>query len=255
MARETSQALQPELSGKVAIVTGASRRMGKAIALRLAEAGVVVVVNAKTSAASAAEVVRTIEGRGGKGISVLADVTDPEAVRGMVEKTVGAFGRIDILVNTLAIRHHDSLAETTLASWHEVLASVLDSTFLCAQACAPHLIASKGAIVNIGGASAHFGQKHHAAVMTAKMGLIGLTRALALDLGPDVVANCLIPGRIEASEDRRSATPRYPMERIPAGRAGSLEEVAEAVIMLCNPRSRFINAQAIHISGGMLFGI
>lgn len=91
--------------------------------------------------------------------------------------------------------------------------------------------------------------------MTAKMGLVGLTRALAIDLGPDVVVNCLIPGRIEAPEDRRSATPRYPMERIPAGRAGSLEEVAEAVIMLCNPRSRFINAQAIHISGGMLFGL
>jgi 3-oxoacyl-[acyl-carrier protein] reductase len=249
------QGPQPEFSGKVAIVTGASRRMGKAIALRLSDTGASVVVNAKTSAASAAEVVRAIETRGGKAISALADVTDPDAVRGMVDKALEAFGRIDILVNTVAIRHHDPLAETTLASWHEVLASVLDSTFLCAQACAPHLTASKGAIVNIGGASAHFGQKHHAAVMTAKMGLVGLTRALALDLGPEVVVNCLIPGRIEAPEDRRSATPRYPMERIPAGRAGSLEEVAEAVIMLCNPRSRFINAQAIHISGGMLFGL
>jgi 3-oxoacyl-[acyl-carrier protein] reductase len=135
------------------------------------------------------------------------------------------------------------------------LDSILLSTFLCSKACASYLIESKGSIVNIGGASAHFGQRDHAAVMTAKMGLIGLTRALALDLGPNVVANCLIPGRIEAPEDRRFKSSRYPTDRIPLARAGSIEEVAEAVVMLCNPRSRFINAQAVNISGGMVFGI
>ena len=245
----------PDLSGKVAIVTGASRRMGRAIALRLAESGASLVINAKSSAASAAEVVKEIEGRGGQAISLLADVVKPDAVQEMVDRTVATYGRIDILVNTVAVRHHSHLTDTTLAEWHEVLDSILLATFLCSKACARHLIASKGVIVNIGGASAHFGQRDHAAVMTAKMGLIGLTRALALDLGPDVIANCLIPGRIEAPEDRRSGSSRYTLDRIPLGRAGSIEEVAEAVAMLCNPRSRFINAQAVHISGGMVFGI
>jgi 3-oxoacyl-[acyl-carrier protein] reductase len=244
----------PDLSGKVAIVTGASRRMGRAIALRLAESGASLLINARSSAASAEEVAREIEQKGGRAISLLANVTDPDAVQRMVDHAVAAYGGIDILVNTVAVRHHAPLTGTTLADWHEVLDSVLLSTFLCAKACASHLVASKGVIVNIGGASAHVGQRDHAAVMTAKMGLIGLTRALALDLGPDVVANCLIPGRIEAPEDRRSGS-RYPMDRIPLARAGSLAEVAEAVAMLCNPRSRFINAQAIHISGGMAFGI
>lgn len=247
--------LSPELTGKVAIVTGASRRMGRAIALRLAEAGASVAVNGKSSATGIAETVRLIEERGGKAMPALADVTNEASVQSMIDAVVAKFGRIDILVNTVAIRHHTPIADTSFKEWHEVLASVLDSTFLCSKACGPQLIANKGAIVNIGGASAHFGQKHHAAVMTAKMGLIGLTRALALDFGPEVIANCLIPGRIEAPEDKKAGSARYPMERIPAGRAGSLEEVAEAVVMLCNPRSRFVNAQAIHISGGMLFGL
>ena len=245
----------PDLSGKVAIVTGASKKMGRAIALRLAESGASLVINAKSSAASAAGVVSEVEQHGGRAISILADVTDPDMVQQMVDRTVSTFGRIDILVNTVALRHHAPLAETTLTQWHEVLDSILLSSFLCSKACASHLVASQGVIVNIGGASAHFGRRDHAAVMTAKMGLIGLTRALALDLAPDVVANCLIPGRIGASENRHSDSPRYPLERIPLARNGSVEEIAEAVAMLCNPRSRFINAQAIHVSGGMIFGI
>ena len=246
---------EQELSGKVAIVTGSTRRMGRAIALRLAESGAAIVVNGKALAKNADAVVKDIEAQGGKAISVMADITKPAEVKRIVDGAMAAFGRIDILVNTVALRHHHSLAETSLEEWHEVLASVLDGSFLCSKACAPHLVASHGTIVNIGGASAHFGVKDHAAVMTAKMGLVGLTRALALDLGPDVVVNCLIPGRIDAAEDRRSGSSNYTMERIPAKRAGSLEEVAEAVTMLCNPRCRFINAQALHISGGMLFGI
>jgi 3-oxoacyl-[acyl-carrier protein] reductase len=245
----------PDLSGKVAIVTGASRRMGRAIAMRLAESGASLVINARTSAASAAEVVKDIEAVGGKAVPVLADVTNPAAAQGMVDRTLAAFGRIDILVNTVAVRHHSPLVETSVDEWREVLDSILLSTFLCCRACAPQLIENKGFVVNIGGASAHFGQRDHAAVMTAKMGLVGLTRAIAIDLGPDVVANCLIPGRIEAGEERRSQTSRYPMDRIPLARAGRIEEVAEAVAMLCNPRSRFMNAQAVHVSGGMLYGV
>jgi 3-oxoacyl-[acyl-carrier protein] reductase len=229
--------------------------MGRAIALRLAESGASLVINAKSSAAAAAEVVKEIEQRGGKAVAFLADATDPEAVENMVDRTLAAYGRVDILVNNLAVRHHAHLTQTTPSEWHEVLDSILLATFLCSKACASQLAANQGTIVNIGGASAHTGQRDHPAVMTAKMGLIGLTRALAVDLGPDVVANCLIPGRIESPEGRRSNSTRYPLDRIPLARAGALEEVAEAVAMLCNPRTRFINAQALHISGGMVFSI
>jgi 3-oxoacyl-[acyl-carrier protein] reductase len=244
-----------DLEGKTAVVTGSSRRIGRSIALRLAQAGANVVINAKASAAKAEAVASEIKALGVGSIAIMADIIDPDAVKAMAEKTVETFGGVDILVNTVALRRHTPLPQITLAEWREVLSSALDGTFLCSQAFAPHLIARKGWIVNIGGASAHFGQKNQPHVMTAKMGIVGLTRSLAIDLGPDVVVNCLIPGRVDGPEDRRAATPRYPMERIPAGRPGTLEEVAEAVAMLCNPRCRFINGQSVHISGGMLFGI
>lgn len=244
-----------DLEGKTAVVTGSSRRIGRAIAIRLAQAGASVVINAKASADRAEAVSREIKQFGVGSIAVMADITDPAAVKGMVDKTVVTFGGVDILVNTVALRRHKPLPDITFAEWREVLSSVLDGAFLCSQAFAPHLSARQGWIVNIGGASAHFGMKNQPHVMTAKMGLIGLTRSLAIDLGPNVVVNCLIPGRVDGPEDRRAATPRYPMDRIPAGRPGTLEEVAEAVAMLCNPRCRFVNGQSVHISGGMLFGI
>lgn len=244
-----------DLEGKTAVVTGSSRRIGRAIAMRFAQAGASVVISAKSSVERAEAVAREIQALGVKSAAIMVDITDPASVKQMADKAVAIFGGVDILVNTVAVRRHTPLPDITLAEWRDVLSSTLDGTFLCSQAFAPHLAKRKGWIVNIGGASAHFGQKNQPHVMTAKMGLIGLTRSLAIDLGPDVVVNCLIPGRVDGPEDRRANTPRYPMERIPAGRAGTLEEVAEAVAMLCNPRCRFLNGQSVHISGGMLFGI
>ena len=243
------------LVGKIALVTGSSRRMGRSIALRLADSGASLVINARSSYADAEVVAKEIRCRGGQAISVLADITKPTEVERMKERVLAEFGGIDILVNNVAIRSHTALEETSLDEWHRILSSILDGSFLCAKAFAPSLVERKGCLINIGGASAHFGQKNHVAVITAKMGLVGMTRALAIDLGPNVLVNCLIPGRIDAPNDKRAASTRYPMDRIPAGRAGTLEEVAEAIIMLCNPRCRFINGQSIHISGGMLFGL
>ena len=242
-------------AGKTAVVTGSSRRMGRAIAMRLAESGASLVINARTSRSDAEAVAAEIRAGGGQAIAILADITRPEDVQRMADRAISEFGGVDILVNNVAIRSHTPLAETSLDEWRRVLSSILDGSFLCAQAFAPALVQRRGSLINIGGASAHFGQKNHVSVMTAKMGLVGLTRALAIDLGPDVLVNCLIPGRIDGPGDKRAASGRYPLERIPAGRSGTLEEVAEAVAMLCNPRCRFINGQAIHISGGMLFGI
>lgn len=242
------------LAGKVALVTGSSRRMGREIALRLAEAGANVVINGRSDQERAKAVAREVEAKGVRSIAIVADITDPKAVRRMADETIATFGRFDILVNNAAIRRHTPLAELTMEEWHEGLATVLDGTMLLAQAFGPQLIKNEGTIVNIGGASAHFVVKNHATVMTAKMGLIGLTRALAADLGPQVVVNCLIPGKAAAPGEVRDRA-NYTLDRILSGRSGTLAEIAEGVVMLCNPKCRFINAQAIHISGGMVFGI
>lgn len=245
-----------DLSGKVALVTGSSRRMGRAIAMRLAEAGADIVVHGKGNIDGAQETAREIEKRGRRALICLADITKPTDVRRMADETLAKLGRLDILVNNVAIRKHTPLAELTLELWHEGLASVLDGTMLCSQAFAPELVKNNGWIVNIGGASAHFVVKNHATVMTAKMGLIGLTRALAKDLAPNVMVNCLIPGKAQApGEVRNREGGGYPVERVLAGRIATLDEIAEGVLMLCNPRCRYINAQAIHISGGMLVGL
>lgn len=246
-----------DLSGKVAIVTGAAVRMGRAIALRLAEAGAAVVVNTRASIEKAHDVAREIEQAGGRALAVAADVTSPSEVGRMVDQAVSELGRIDILVNNVAIRYRTPFVKMSIGEWHEVLASMLDAAFLCSQACASQLIANQGNIVNIGGASAYFGSGGHAHVMTAKLGLVGLTRALALDLAPHVVVNCLSPGRIDAEGDNHpvmTGQRAYTLDRIPAGRAGTVEEVAEGVAMLCSPRCRFINGQTVHINGGMFFG-
>jgi 3-oxoacyl-[acyl-carrier protein] reductase len=245
------------LSGKVAIVTGAAVRMGRAIALRLAQEGAAIVVNTRSSIGQANDVVREIERSGGKALAIAADVTDPAAVQDMVEQSIKTLGRIDILVNNVSIRHRTPFQKIPLGEWREVLSSTLDGAFLCAQACAAQLVLNHGSIVNIGGASAYFGSGGHAHVMTAKLGLVGLTRALALDLAPNVVVNCLSPGRIDAEGDTHpvmTGQRAYTLDRIPAGRAGTLEEVAEGVAMLCSPRCRFINGQTLHINGGMFFG-
>ena len=240
------------LDGKVAIVTGAARRMGRAIALRLADDGASVAINTKTALDRAQDVAAEAEARGVGALAIRADVADPAAVARMVAETVARFGRIDILVNTVAVRRHAPLAGISLAEWHEVLHSTLDGSFLCAQAAAPHLVRSAGTIVNIGGASAHFGGRDRPHVMTAKAGLLGLTRSLAIDLAPHVVVNCLVPGRIDAPGDRNPGG-SYALDFIPAGRAGSLDEVADCVAMLCSPRCRFLTGQAIHLNGGMYF--
>jgi 3-oxoacyl-[acyl-carrier protein] reductase len=249
-----------ELAGKVAIVTGGARRIGRAICLRLAEFGASVVVNAQTAIERAQAVALEIEAMGCGALPILADVTDPAAVRRMVDTTIERFGRIDILVNNAAVRDKGRLVELSLEDWHRVVLTVLDGAFLCSQACAPHLIASEGTIVNIGGASSYAGSRDHPHVMTAKLGLVGLTRSLALDLGPKVVANCLSPGIIddpgddEAKRAHRAHGYGTSGGSGPANRSGMVSEIAEGVAMLCSPRCCYMTGQTMHINGGVYFG-
>ena len=243
-----------ELAGKVALVTGGARNIGRAIALALAEGGAAVLVNARTSGDEAQKTVAAIRAAGGKADLHLADVTDPAAVAAMVAAAVAQFGRLDMLVNNAAIRAETPFAEMKLEDWRRVLATVLDGAFLCAQACLPHLRrAGGGSIVNIGGLTAHQGARGRAHVVTAKAGLAGMTRALAHDLAPEgITVNCVVPGTIETLRGLPGA-PERPAHRQgppPVGRRGEPEEVAAAVRFLCGPGARYITGQSLHVNGG-----
>ena len=172
------------LSGKVAIVTGAGRNIGRAIALMLAADGAAVVVNARANKAEADAVVAEIEAAGGKAVAHLGDIGDPETARGLAALALDRFGRIDILVNNAALRREKPIGEMSYAEWREVMDVTLDGAFHCVTACLPALKRSgEGRIVNMGGMSAHIGAKNRAHVMTAKAALVGFSRALAHDLG------------------------------------------------------------------------
>jgi 3-oxoacyl-[acyl-carrier protein] reductase len=243
-----------ELAGKVALVTGGARNIGRAIALALAAGGAAVMVNARSSRADAQQTVELIQAAGGRAALHLADVTDAGAVGAMVAAAVAEFGRLDILVNNAAIRAETSIAEMKLEDWQRILSVVLDGAFLCAQACLPHMVrAGGGSVVNVGGMSAHKGAAGRAHVVTAKAGLAGMTRALALDLAPHAITvNCVVPGTIETLRALPGA-PERPVHRQglpPVGRRGEPGEVAAAVRFLCGPGARYITGQSLHVNGG-----
>ena len=243
-----------ELAGKVALVTGGARNIGRAISRSLAAGGAAVMVNVHTSIDAAKQTIGMIEGAGGKAAYHVADVTKPDAVRGLVEETVRRFGRLDILVSNAAIRIETPFEKITLDEWHKVLATVLDGAFLSAQACLPHFMrAGGGTIVNIGGLTGHKGALHRAHVIAAKAGLAGMTKAVALDLAEhNITVNCVVPGQIETQRGLPGAPERAASRSAlpPAGRRGAPGEVAAMVRMLAGPDARYITGQAIHINGG-----
>jgi 3-oxoacyl-[acyl-carrier protein] reductase len=243
-----------ELAGKVALVTGAARNIGRAVARSLAAGGAAVMVNANTSRAEAEKTVGMIEAAGGKAAIHIADITNAEQVNALIEATAKRFGRLDFLVNNAAVRFETPFEKMTFDEWRKVLSIVLDGAFLCAHAALPHLIrAGGGTIINIGGQTGHKGAAERAHVITAKAGLAGMTKALALDLAPhQITVNCVVPGAIE-SQRGLPGVPERPADRRappPIGRRGEPEEIAAMVRMLCGPDARYITGQAIHVNGG-----
>jgi 3-oxoacyl-[acyl-carrier protein] reductase len=246
-----------ELAAKVAIVTGAGRNIGRAIALALAEGGASVVVNARSNRAEADAVVREIEAAGGNAVVHVGDVADAKAVQAMADFTVEHFGRIDILVNNAALRREKTFAEMSYAEWREIMDVTLDGTFHCVKACLPALRAGRaGTVINIGGLSAHTGAKDRAHVVTAKAGIIGLTRALAHDLASDgITVNCVVPGLIGTPRAKDKPEPAHHLtHQTVTGERGRPEDVAVMVRFLCGPGARYINGQAIHANGGAYLG-
>jgi len=241
-----------ELVERVAVVTGAARNIGRAIALDLASAGASIVVNARSSAAEAAAVVEEIEAAGGKACVHLADIADPEAAQSLIDTAIRTFGRLDILVNNAAIRRETAFDDLGWQEWREVLSVILDGAYLCAHAAVVHLRQSDaGSIVNIGGMSAHSGAADRAHVIAAKAGLVGLTRGLAHDLAPQVTVNCVVPGLIDTVRIAATGMPGHDRGRSTLlGRRGRPEDVASLVRYLCGPGGRYVTGQAIHANGG-----
>lgn len=250
MTGEVGMAPGRELAGKVFVVTGGARNIGRAICRSLAAGGAQVMINTRRSVADADATARLLEGHGA---TFVADVTDPVEVERLVAATIERFGRIDGLVHNAAVRAEQAFDAITFADWRRVLAVILDGAFLCAQACLPHLVrAGGGSIVHIGGETGHQGAAHRAHVVAAKAGLAGLTKALALDLAPHrITVNCVVPGRIATTRDPASTNaPTHRRGPPPVGRLGLPEEVAAMVRTLCGPDARYVTGQAIHVNGG-----
>jgi 3-oxoacyl-[acyl-carrier protein] reductase len=245
-----------ELSGKTAIVTGAGRNIGRAIALALADAGASVAVVVRSNKAEADAVVKEITGKGGEALALLADISDPKTVQAMADAAQEQFGRIDILVNNAAIRREKSIDDMSYADWREVMDVTLDGAFHCVKACLPALKKNGGAIVNIGGMSAHIGSKDRAHVTAAKLGLVGFTRGLAHDLAGDkITVNCVVPGSIDTPRAQSAPKPAHHLTHgTITGDRGRPEDVAAMVRYLCGPSARFVTGQALHVSGGAYLG-
>jgi len=240
-----------ELAGKVALVTGASRNIGHAIALELAAGGAAVAVNARTSREDADKVAQEIRGSGGKAEVFMADIVDGNAVRTMVEGVVKRLGGVDILVLNASVRKETPFIDMSYDEWRSLLSVTLDGSFHCAKACLPHMIkAGGGAIVTIGGMTALSGAKRRVHGSVGKFGLYGMTRALARELGEhNIRVNCVAPGQMNTARAAgRSARPD--VSNVPLGRRVEPEEIASTVRFLCGPGAAMVSGQLIYVDGG-----
>lgn len=242
-----------ELEGKVALITGAVRRNGRAIAHALAREGASIVINTRRSQDEAEAVRAELEKGGAQALVCIADITDEQAVARMFETIRARFGGVDILVNNAADRERVKFTEMTMDQWRHIVSIILDGAFLCSRASIPHMLKRGwGRIVNIGGASHrlpnYVGRAHAAA---AKAGLEGLTRALAMEYAEQgITVNCVSPGRIGGERSKTSGG--VPPVEIPVGFEGAPEDIAATVCFICRPAARFITGQNIHVNGGQV---
>jgi len=246
-----------KLDGKVALVTGSGRNIGRATILKLAAEGANVVVNSRSNQAEADAVAREAQALGVKALSILADVSQKDQVDRMVERALSEFGRIDILINNAAIRPHKPFTEVTVQDWETVRGVVLDGAFYCTRAVINTMVANHyGRILFFTGEGAFAGGAMRAHVSAAKMGLVGMARSLAAEFAPqNIRVNVVCPGSIDTSR----ANPEWYQGRapnaagIPLGRQGTAEEIAATCLFLVSDDSGFITGQTIHVNGGVAF--
>src|SRR5215470_10552049 len=236
-----------ELAGRVALVTGAGKRLGRAVALRLAGEGMHVAVHYRDSARDAAEVVGRIEELGQKAAAIRADLRSVEEIRKLLLETGNELGRLDLLVNSAANFLPGSVISTTEESWEASLDTNLKAPFFLAQSAAPMLRRSRGAIVNFADTGGILGWPGFIPHSAAKAGVIVLTRCLAKALAPEVRVNAIAPGTITMPGD----PPEWEREFrkvAPLGRTGTPEEVADAVVYLAG--AEFLTGHTLVLDGG-----
>jgi 3-oxoacyl-[acyl-carrier protein] reductase len=242
------------LRGRVALVTGAGRNIGRAIVLELAGRGADVVVNARESKAEAEAVAGEARALGVRALVALGDVGRAETVRRIADQALAEFGKVDILVNNAAIRPHGPFLEISDAEWHQVIDVDLHSAYYACKACLPGMVAQGwGRIVNLTGMNAIWGTANRPHVAAAKHGLWGLTKALAREFGPHgITVNAISPGPIDTARDAAKLPPhiRAQVSIVPAGRAGDPREIATLCGYLASDAAAFLSGQMIGVNGG-----
>ena len=246
------------LQGRVALVTGGSRGIGRAISIAMAQAGAAVVLSFREREAPAREVVEEISAGGGKAIALQMDVRDREAVRKVIAHTEAEWGGLDILVNNAGINKPTDFGQITDDDWDEILAVNLKGAFICAQESLPSLRRrGGGSIVNISSVSGQYGGPRTAHYAASKAGLISLGQVIARFGAKDNIrCNTIAAGLIKsdmAEAGMQSAAVRKLAEGIPLGRLGTPEDVAQAAVFLASDASAYITGQTINVNGGLYF--
>jgi 3-oxoacyl-[acyl-carrier protein] reductase len=253
------------LEGKRALITGASRNIGRAVALAFAAEGADLVLNTRINADELDAVAADCRKAGVRVVSALADIADAAAVETMVARALSELGAIDILVCNAAIRPHTPITETSLDDWHRVMAVDLHSAFYLARAVVPGMkTRGRGSIIALGGQSAITGRPNTAAVTAAKSGLLGLIRALAAELGPfGIRANMVVPGFIDTERRYAEWYPEFKqtppgdpaqLKEIPLRRLGRPEDIADACVFLASDASAYVTGDTIRVMGGRIIG-
>ena len=246
-----------KLDGKVALVTGSGRNIGRTTVLKLAAEGAHVVVNSRTNQAEADAVAREAQARGVKALAIVADVGKKDQVEAMAAKVLSEFGRVDILINNAAIRPHKPFTELTAQDWEAVRSVVLDGAVYLTRAVIDSMVKNRyGRIVFFTGEGAFMGGSGRAHVSAAKMGLVGLARGLASEFAAhNIRVNVVSPGSIDTAR----ANPEWYQGRtptaagIPLGRQGTVDEIAATCLFLVTDDGGFITGQTIHANGGVAF--
>lgn len=245
--------LTNELAGKVAIVTGSARNIGRATALELARAGASLVINARQSKDLCDDVAHEIESLGGSAIPIVADITNPSDVDRMVAAAVDAFGGVDILVNNAAQRGRKPFVDLDAETWRTALGAGFEGAFLMARACVPLMIQrGGGSIIGVGGLNSYRGQPERSHGMASKGGHQGLTRGLAIDLGKhNIRSNFVVVGSFDTDLAGSGSAKTEPPDAsgIPLGRLGQPQDMADLIRFLVGPRASYISGQTIHLNG------
>jgi len=244
-----------DLSGKVALVTGGSRGIGRSICIQLAGQSASVAINYNQSAPQAEDLKKQIEAAGGSAITIQADVRRPEDAERMAEETVAAFGRLDILVNNAGFNRDTLILRMSLADWDEVMDLNLRAVFLCTKAVLRPMMKNRwGRIINIGSVSGLAGNAGQANYAAAKSGLVGFTRAVAREMGSrNITSNLIMPGLVitELTKDIRPEIVAGVKQRLLVDRMGKPEDISACVVYLASEESSYITGQVLAVDGGL----